>query len=373
MNQSKMRYLLPFIIAPLFFACSKNTQRMLTSKSLEKVGITSDILKKNDFAVGNIPSNENISITYLGSGGCFIENETDGILIDPFFSHHSFWSLPIKKIKTNSEDVSLGLETIKKDLIKVKGIFVSHSHYDHLMDVPFIYHHYLDTVHSNIKIYGSQSMSTILSTVIEAPYLFEMESYTSSVDDIGKWIKIADSNIRVLPVKTEHAPHYKKGIPVRMYKGQAERIKTYDSDTAKTKANQWKGGKTFAFLIDFMKNGSISSRIYVQSSSAAPPNGFVHQKILEEHPIDLAVLGTASFSNVNNYPKGIVNHLQPKRIMLCHWEDFFIPYEQSPERLVRATNIRKFILKLNESYPWIKDGEERFFMPQPGVRIELNN
>lgn len=370
--QGWMRAFRLLIIALVLTGCSRNTERMFGKRSVKKAGITSHIVKKEDYSIV-LPSstNGNVTVTYLGSGGCYIGNETSAILIDPFFSHQPFLSLPFKKIKSSKQNISFGLAGVESELTKVKGVFVSHSHYDHLMDVPYVYNHYLDSSDVNLKVYGSTSMKTILGTVIDSDRLITIDSAQGSVDNKGAWNYLSNSNIRVLAIKTAHAPHYKKVIPISLYKGEAEELKGFDSDTAKTRPHQWRGGKTFAFMVDFIREDSVFFRVYIQSSSAAPPNGFVHQEVLDEHQIDLAILGTASFSNVKDYPNGIVHHLQPEKIMLCHWEDFFLPYDRYPKRLVRATNIRKFLLKLNGIYPWKEGEEEQFFMPAPGVSIDF--
>jgi hypothetical protein len=340
---------------------------------MKKAQIDTSLLKVKDFTIHFSKSpKDQIKINYLGSGGYFIENSKDAILIDPFFSHQPILGLSFKKIATDSLAVTAGLSPIRDEIKKVDGVFVSHTHYDHLMDVPYVFNHFLDTSRADLKIYGSKSMETILESVISPTHLEMIKPFLSDVSDTGKWIYLQNSTIRVLPIKTDHAPHLKKIIPIHFYKGEAKSIKGFQKDTDKTKARQWKGGDTFAFLIDFLEDEKIDFRIYVQSSSAAPTNGFVNEKVLSEAAVNLAILGSASFSNVKCYPNGIIDNITPEKIVICHWEDFFIPYQQSPNRLVRATNIRKFILKLNDKYPWKQNENEQFFMSEPGVSFVLD-
>ncbi|MEO9806406.1 MAG: hypothetical protein ABJF04_24305 [Reichenbachiella sp.] len=332
--------------------------------------IDSSLLKTTDFDI-SFSSNPRgqIFLRYLGCGGYYIGNDEDALLIDPFFSHHSF---PPGKVATKTKDVAYALDPIKNDLRnKVVGVFAAHSHYDHLMDVPYVYNQYLDP---DAKIYGSASADSLIGNVIGRANMVNIEPNQADTRQEGKWIPLPNTNIRVLPIATSHAPHFRLlSVPFRFYRGKAKPIKGFSSDTDKTKAGKWRVGKTFAFLIDFMEDKKVLFRIYVQSSAAPSPNGFVHDQVLNEKDIDLAILGAASFNYVKgkDYPEKLIANLKPKRIIIGHWEDFFRAYQDDPKRTVRFTNMKKFILKFNEEFEWKQNGMEMFYMPEPGLEIGL--
>lgn len=368
------RILILIMISIIGFGCSRNTNRIFKRKSTLNAGIDSSLLRRHDFSIDFAASgSDQLRITYLGSGGYYIGSGKGAILIDPFFSHHSFLSLPFRKIATRPLDVEFGLSPVLSNLkVRTAGVFVSHSHFDHLMDVPYVFNHFLDATRQSLKIYGSESMVKTISTVVGPGHLRNIEPLIADANSPGQWIYLDGTNLRVLPIKSHHAPHFKRLISLSFYKGKGESIKGYDSDTDKTRPGNWKLGQPLAYLVDVMEGSAVKFRVYIQSSSANFSDGQIPSEVLNQAPTDLAILGAASFSNVDDYPQGLIKTLQPDKIIIGHWEDFFNPYQDSPERTVRFTNIRKFLLKLNQFYPWKVEGEERFFMPEPGVSMEIN-
>ena len=363
-----------FLMVVIASSCSRSSVKLFSKKAIKETGIDSTLIRNEDFSInytehsiGNI-----ITLKYLGSGGYYIANSHAAILIDPFFSPTKVFSLTLTKISTQTENVENGLSDIKTEVYNhVEAVFNTHSHYDHLMDVPYVFNHYMDTLKPTTKIYGSTSLQAIVSTVVDTLHVENIEEYRGSVDTPGQWLYVNDGQIRVLPLKSDHAPHYNKGIAISLYGGEAEPIKKYKSDTSQTRVTDWREGQSFAYLIDFMENGRPAFRIYLLTSACSPPNGFVYADVLSEHPVNLAILGAASFANVENYPGGIIEHLNPQKILIAHWEDLFKSYLHKPERLIRATNFKELIPDIDAIYPWKVDGEQQFYMPAPGVFVEL--
>jgi hypothetical protein len=364
---------LVFVLVVFIFGCTKNTSRIFEKKAIKKAGIDERLLKSENFEIRYSSDTQNsLDLQYLGSGGYYLGNGTDAILIDPFFSHHSFLSLPLKKIRTRPSDVNYGLKGLESDIYnKVGGIFITHTHYDHFMDVPYTFNHFIDTLRKDFKIYGTGSVQTLIGGIIDSVNFKNMDSDIATLQDPGKWFYTGKGTIRVKPILCSHAPHFKFIVPVYFYKGEPKPMKKYNSDTTKTSTGQWKGGETLAYLVDFMHESEIKFRIFILSSASAPDDGFFPKEVLNEHPIDLAIMGAASFSYVENYPEGIIDFLKPERVIICHWEDFFNPYQDSPKRTVRFTNIKKYLLRMNQKYPWLIDDKQMFYMPEPGVNIKV--
>ncbi len=88
-----------------------------------------------------------------------------------------------------------------------------------------------------------------------------------------------------------------------MYKGDVkERIK-YKSTLSKSRANWWKEGEIYTFVIDYLSNTQeIEFRIYIQSSVANMTHGWLSSQIKEEFEVNITILGIASANNVENYP-----------------------------------------------------------------------
>ena len=73
----------------------------------------------------------NLSFRWLGVAG--IELRADGrvLVVDPYFTRIRFWQLWLGRIRPD-------VELVQRYLPQCDDIFVTHSHYDHLMDVPAV-------------------------------------------------------------------------------------------------------------------------------------------------------------------------------------------------------------------------------------------
>ena len=352
--------------------CSKSINKTLSSKSIQNTNIETTIVRSEPIKLnyGYGYSSLKLKFKYLGSGGYYFSNGKTSFLIDPFFSPYGMVPLNLRRIATKPANVAAGLSEIESDLLaNGAAIFITHSHYDHLMDAPYVFNHYFDSAHA--RIYGSESTKNIIKTVVDSTRIHVIADKASSRHTPGEWIYLSDSSIRVLPVSTQHAPHYKKLISISLYGGQAEPIKKYNSDLSKISVTKWKEGNVYGYLIDFLEDNSITFRVYLLSSASSIPNGMVYPSVLAEHVVDLAILGSASFDNVENYPEGIIDHIKPSKLFMAHWEDLFKPYLDEPPRFIRATNFKELIPRIEKIYPWKEGDEQRVFFPYPGLDIEI--
>ncbi len=345
------------VVCLIFFSCSKPVTKVLQSKkAASQIPGNTQIVYQDDFTLtmSSAPETE-VAITYLGCGGIFLKYDQEAILFDPFFSNKNFFSLPFKKIKPNLNDIDFGLNKVN-GLDATKAIFISHAHYDHLFDAPYVLENRLS---NQAQFYGSESANKMISPAIKNQDRLHVVSEEN-------WIDISEK-LRVMPIKSAHAPHFRFLFPIKFYKGKGKKIKGYDTPTSKTKATQWKEGQTYSFLIDIQDRGNTIFRIFLQSSASDSPIGFPSSVDLQEKAVDLAILGAASFNWTKNkdYPWKLLGHLDPKELIICHWEDFFLPYQKFPKEFVRFSNFKKFLPKLYQHYP------RAFYLPEPGVTIKI--
>src|SRR5690606_14105128 len=92
--------------------------------------------------------------------------------------------------------------------------------------------------------------------------------------------------------------------------------------------SDWQAGTNLNYVIDFLDdNQQVRFRIFYQSSASPAPLGFPPGWLLEENiPFDLALLCTANYDHVTGYPDEVLKALQPRQIMLIHWERFWDDY-----------------------------------------------
>jgi hypothetical protein len=316
-----------------------------------------------------------LKILYTGCGGVIIDNGSEALATDPFYSNQPFLNIQFGKIGVRPEHIEKGLRRFKEvnfDPKKINHVLIAHSHYDHLMDVPYFLQKNIFS--DSLKIYGSTTTGNILSKFLSDTATFvNLESKTFHPNNefvkTGDWISLSE-RIRVLPVEGEHAPHF---LNIEMMHGEVgeEGIPGLKEATSKTKATDWKRGKVYSFLIDFMNSDKIEYRIFIQSSSCKPPFGIPPATELAEKKVDLAFIGVASTQNVKDYPATLLKTIDPAKTVLIHWEDFFRPYG-SPVKTVRFTNFNKFFRRLSNVYDVesLRDIKAKVIMPEPGTFIK---
>ena len=295
-----------------------------------------------------ITSGDSIHVTYLGAGGYLMRRGADSLLLAPFFSNPGLLRVGLSKIKSKIKIIDEYLPAVED----VETILIGHSHYDHLMDVPYIAKYHA----TKATIYGNKTMTHLL-----APY-FDNRSRLVNLNPIagermqGQWVYIPNGNIRFMAIKSEHGPQF-GGIRLLKRKELNE-----DLYQCPRKSSHWVQGQTFTFIIDFLGvDGTVEFRIHYQDAASNPPKGFPPVGI---ENIDLAILCAAAFHEVKKYPEGILDKIKPKHIIVGHWENFFRSYAKPP-RTVPFTNIKKFI----EQVLKMKSEDSDCYVPEPGACI----
>ncbi len=316
------------------------------------------ILNKDTTFYLSADVNDSITIHYIGCSGFFIRKGNNVVLIDPYFSYKKAYTYPFGGLinkSTIKPDIKCLIDSVFSHIIDdtidhsglIKTLLITHGHMDHYGDVPYLFQSRrfnLDT----IKVIGSSNTQLYLhgDSVPDRNIVKPVESSASSSSTEGKWIFV-NSNIRVLPILSEHSPHLKIfGIPIYLVPERNKKNRVRHKYW-----RQYAAGQTLCYLIDFLNDdGSISFRMYLRSSASDFPSGFPAQSILNQHPIDIAMICVALFNNVKNYPEDVVRYLKPKHIIACHWEQFLKSsmneLKKKPET-APITNVKKFLKRLD--------------------------
>jgi hypothetical protein len=104
--------------------------------------------------------------------------------------------------------------------------------------------------------------------------------------------------------------------------------------------------------------------VYYQDAVAAPPFSFAPEAVVADHPVDVAILVPATFDEVDWHPEALVENLDPERILLGHWEDFFAPMGP-PSHSVLLQDIDYFEERLARVF------EGEVFRPEVGTHFVL--
>jgi len=283
---------------------------------------------------------EELRVTYLGAGGWIFEHGDDMILAAPLFSNPSFLRTGLTSIATDTLEVDRYMG--RYDVSAASAILTGHAHYDHLMDVPRV-----ATKHAPLaRIVGSRTVANTLGSWSGVSHRVDVVNDSAGDhESLGRWMKYGDG-IRIMPLRSRHAPHF-NGFT--LYQGTVDR----PLPEPPRYATEWLDGKTFAFLIDFLDaSDSVAFRVYYQDAVVAPPLGFAPDELIAERPVDVAIFVPATFDQVDWHPEAFVENLQPKRVLLGHWEDFFVPVD-TPTRAIMMSDIGHFEDRLERVF----DGE----------------
>jgi len=299
-----------------------------------------------------------LQVKYLGAGGLYLRRGEDVVLTAPFFSNPSLKRLLFWRIKSQPREIDRFLAPMHADLAATHAILVGHAHYDHLMDLP----HILATHTPKARVYGSRTAYHTLAATVDTSRLVALNEHMGTATKPGQWIEVADGRIRFMAIESEHAPHF---LGFKMFRGfYRENLKSLPR-----RAAGWREGQTLSYLIDFLaqRGGPIAYRIYYQDAASTPPLGF--PPFLDRR-VDLAMLCVAGYNEVDDYPRALVAHLQPRRIILIHWENFFSRLPEDPHDLrpVPFLNIEQFVKRLAPAIP--PDAE--YVLPAPGSWINLS-
>jgi hypothetical protein len=303
-----------------------------------------------------------VTITYLGSGGFLFERGDDIILTGPFLSHHWYLRLGLWKVRSDEKLVHRVLSPKSASLAKAEAVLIGHGHYDHLLDIPYI----METFCPSATVYGNTTVTNILDAKANIATQPVDHLAERSCGSSGQWTYNAKETIRFMPIASHHAPNL-KGITIA--KGSVSKpLRHFPS-----KAGGMKEGETFAYMIDFLNpvfQDSIDFRIYYQDAADSPQPFHT----LSRNPqggnrnIDLAIVCVASFTEApgNDYPETLEYILKPKRYLLSHWENFFLPWSDSIQKLraVPFTDPDQFVARLKCANP-----KAAWIMPAPNTRL----
>ena len=288
-------------------------------------------LRRFPFSTG-AGSGDGLAITYFSVGCFLLEWRGLAVLTDPFFSHLSFVDVAIGAIASDPEQVDPYLH----QLGAVQAVLVGHSHYDHVLDLPYI----ASSLQPGADVFGSQTLVHTLAPLALPLAFHPVNQLAATPEHSGQWQVSAGGRVRVLPIASGHPNNY---AFIHLW---TDRL-TEDRATEPTRAADYQEGETFAFLVDFLDDAEIVHRVYVETSSRGYPDGFFPPEILAERPVDVALLAMDCANIEARGHDSIIDFLQPPTVIFCHWERFFRRKDRSPREITKVN--------LPQLYRWFED------------------
>ena len=281
-------------------------------------------LKRFPFDTGRTaPNDPGLDITFFGVA-CFVLRWRDtAVLVDPFFTIVPLLKVAFGRSESDPAQVDPHLPLLRE----VESVLVCHSHYDHVLDLPYVTPH----LRPNPTVFGSQTLQHTLAP-LDLPIHFEaVNERAASPDEAGTWLHANRGRVRVLPINSGHPNNY---AFIHLW---TDRLST-DRTTPPTRASDWQEGDTFAFLVDFLEDDgdTIVHRVYVQTSSRGLPDGLFPLSLLDERGVDVALLAMDCANTAARGQPSIIDAIAPRTVIFCHWENFFRSKDKPPREIVKV-------------------------------------
>lgn len=238
-----------------------------------------------------------LKVTWFGSTCVALSDGKTAVLFDPFFTRPSLWKVvSFQSIKSDPQTVKNWLKKI--DQSNLSALITSHSHYDHVLDLPEV------AKTSGARVYGSESTKNIaLGGGV-------LESRITTLSN-GQNFKIGDFGFRVLG--GEHPPHF---LGITLASGQV--MKPLKPGAS---AYAFKKDQDFTFLITHP-----AGNILFHPSG----NTVLTKKEIGGFKAELVILGVANRKSSRKLLEKTVNAVQAKTIIPVHFDNIFTPLNQNP-------------------------------------------
>jgi L-ascorbate metabolism protein UlaG (beta-lactamase superfamily) len=336
-----------------------------------------------------------LQVRFLGVAGFLIQRGDDVILTAPMYSNPD---LPTELLG----DIRPVPARIRKfhpaGAPSVDAILVGHAHYDHLMDVPYVWQ-----LKPGAAIYGNRSMRSILTaydgkpqdgfpepvpnlgpaTVVALddpgdPLHFKVDTRNCAgqipskgrpgnecdpwQSQDGDW-EYVKPTLRIRALCARHPPqflcfHQAPGCytaPLRLIPGHSD---------------EYLEGRPLTYLIDFLDgpHGAPAFRVYFQDVPSDGPLGKVPEPVLADRRVDVALLCAGNWKQVENHDaESIVRNIRPQHVILGHWEDFFRPQDE-PLEGAPLQDVGKYYKIVEQELGRLKCPEKpTLVMPRPQV------
>lgn len=235
-----------------------------------------------------------MKVSYLGTTTLLFDDGTDQILFDCHVTRPSIKKCFLGKLSTDTEIADRIISEFSVN--RLRGIFVSHSHHDHVLDAPYFANR------CNAEVFGSPSAINVArgGGVGEE----HLHSFADSLN-----FRVGEFNITVIP-SLHSEPHWFNN----------DIGKTIDMPlTQPAKMKKFKEGGSYDFLIK-----------YGEKSILIRPSCNYIEGQLSDIKADVIFLGVTELSKKpdmwrDNFFAETIGRVQPRTVIPIHWDNFFSP------------------------------------------------
>lgn len=281
-----------------------------------------------------------VSLAYLGTAGWQITNGKIVILIDPYLTRVKSRS-PNDDVSPDDPRPSVTRDSIVESdtavidahIKKADFIFLTHTHSDHSLDMPYI------ARKTGARVVGTESTANVARA-------YDVPERQIQVVKGGEDLNFEGFSVRV--IRSVHGI-FRKPMP-----GLAPVSPPVVPAGVKAplRLGQYAEGGTLAYLIEIDRH-----RILVFGSM-----NYIESELVGLHP-DVALIGAMpERNNIEDYTPRLMRVLgNPPLVLPTHWDRFNVPYTFSQEPAVRR--LQSFIDEVKSASPSTRVIVPEYFKP----------
>lgn len=246
-----------------------------------------------------------LAIQWLGTAGFRIVSGGHHFWLDPHLSRQDVPELLFGQIEPE-------LERIRADVDVAHAVAVGHSHFDHALDAPAI-----AKLHQ-ARLYGSEdTLNWARGYGVDASLLRELRGEGETYDE---------GPFALRAVKSEHSALFGGRIPFPGHIATALRGPAHMSN--------WRCGPVFGLHLQ-----AAGTSVYHVGSAA------LVEAELSGVQADVVLCCTIGRHATPNFTRRVVDALQPKLLIPCHWDQFWRPLD-APVRQIPGNDLEGFLAEV---------------------------
>lgn len=280
-----------------------------------------------------------MKITYFGTTVLLFDDGKDQILFDCHVTRPSFAEFEFSEFETNKE---LCDDIIKDyDISRLRGIFISHTHYDHVMDAPYFANK------CGCPMYGSKSAKNVAIGGNVPEDMFY--SYDDSME-----YTVGDFHIKVIP--SIHSPAYSFNDDL----GQIIEEPVIQPATRK----EYKEGGSVDFIVKH------SGKTYL----IRPSYNYLENQLngIKADYLFQGIIGIAKDDpeHRKNFYKETIEKVKPQMVIPVHWDNFYSPLSE-PSKWFAIGLLENLEDSIYEVEGYCMDHGIGYRLPMPLTSFEL--
>jgi len=243
-----------------------------------------------------------VRVTWLGTAGFAIEHAGHVLLLDPYLTRASLARCVFKPLRP---DAALAARLVPR----ADAIILSHTHFDHALDVPQI------ARQTGARVFGSRSaLHLCRSFGVPQSQLECVEDATPHEAEVGPF------RLRFWP--SAHSAFFFGRVPLP---GDIA-----DCSDVPLRTAAYRCGAVFGAEIEVG-----GRRLFHVGSAELVEQGW------RVAPVDLALACVAGWTSTQRYPERLVAALSPGAVLLHHWDNFLRGIDTEARALpaMRFTNL----------------------------------